>query len=481
MAPSIPFFLLLPLFLSSLPPSIQQNLSFSIDDSPWRPDQVGRILVSPNSTFAAGFQSIPDSSQSYIFSIWYQSDSNRTILWSLNGDQPVNQSASLIVTPSGALQLNGPTGQNLWRDAIGRSNDSKLLLNEDGSLVFDNWTSFDYPTDTILPNQPFLRNKTTLIARRDLNSYAKGSYMFFDAKILTFNSSDKYWPGDDGNGFRNLTKDGVILRDNGNLITADANSNRNRRLTLDVDGNLRIYSLDRNSSSWTVVWQAVQELCTIHGSCGPNFICMSNGFDSRTCVCPVGFKMVGPACERKIELQVDRRRSKFLRLDFVNFTGGANQTDLKAPNFTTCESGCLANSRCLGFATKFNGNQYCVHQIDRLLNGYWSPGSEVAMFLRVDESEPDESNFTGMTTMLETICPANISLPFPPKESNAERRNLAIICSLFAVELISGVLSFWAFLRKYSKYRDMALILTCVDSFPEVARVGRPLFQRRNE
>ncbi|KAF6175890.1 hypothetical protein GIB67_003378 [Kingdonia uniflora] len=64
-----------------------------------------------------------------------------------------------------------------------------------------------------------------------------------------------------------------------------------------------------------------------------------------------------------------------------------------------------------------------------------------------------------MTSMLDMLCPVIISLPLPPKESKATTRNLAIICSLFAIELISSVLAFWTFLKKYIKYRDMARTL----------------------
>ena len=73
----------------------------------------------------------------------------------------------------------------------------------------------------------------------------------------------------------------------------------------------------------------------------------------------------------------------------------------------------------------------------------------------IDKSETDETNFIGMTNLLETTCPVNISLPLPPEESKTTRRNMAIVCILFALELISGVGFFWGFV----KYRDMAQTL----------------------
>ncbi|KAL6001254.1 hypothetical protein ACLOJK_006986 [Asimina triloba] len=450
-------FLLLPFFLSFPQLSAQQNLanSFSINNSPWLPEQTDRNLVSPNSIFAAGFHPVPATPQLFVFSIWYRR-ANRTVVWSLNGDDPVNASASLNITAGGALQLNGSTGKNLWHAAAGGgSNASRLVLQENGSLVFGNWTSFDFPTDTILPNQPFL-NGTTLTSRRDKNSYARGNYRFEDAKTLVFNQSDGYWDAEERSPFKALNGGGVITQENQKtMIAADVNSVVSRRLTLDIDGNLRLYSLDPASGAWKIVWQAIQELCKIHGSCGPNFVCTNNGSDAKTCSCPAGFQITANGgCDRKIKLSTaDPSSSRFLRMDFVKFDTGRDLQDL---NLTTCQARCLADRRCRGFAARFDGEQYCGHYIDGLMNGYWSPGSGTASFVRVDRSEREESNFTGMTTLLETVCPVNISLPFPPKESNAERRNLAIICSLFAVELISGVLSFWAFLRRYSKYRDMA-------------------------
>ncbi|XXG53624.1 hypothetical protein AAC387_Pa03g1692 [Persea americana] len=444
------------LILSSLPkPSHPQQIltSFNISNSPWRPSQQ-RVLSSLNSTFAAGFRSLSTSPNAYIFAVWFQNDNDKTVVWSINRNSPVGPMSPLVVTASGSLFLNDSTGENLWQ---GATNGSRLVLGEDGNLVFGNWESFNSPTDTFLPTQNMSSNGNSLVlkSRKDLGSYAEGRFEFTEGNSLIFNSTDVYWSSD--YTLEILTSEGVIKESNGNTrISADVGDIRLRRLTLDIDGNLRVYSL-QSSGSWVMVWQAIQELCQIHGSCGPNFVCTSNGSNTTRCICPPGFQTTNDgACERKIKLREDPKESKFLRLDYVNFTGGANQTDLKARNFNECQSWCRNNFRCLGFAVKFDGKRYCVHQIDRLLYGYWSPGSEVAMFLRVDLEEKDQSNFTGMNSMLETVCPVKISLPLPPKESKAEKRNLAIICSLFAIELIIGVLSFWAFLRKYSKYRDMA-------------------------
>ncbi|XP_007045501.2 PREDICTED: G-type lectin S-receptor-like serine/threonine-protein kinase At1g34300 [Theobroma cacao] len=443
------------LLLSNPSPSLsQQNHSFSSSDFPWLPTQ-NRILLSPNRDFAAGFMQIPSSSNHYTFSIWYYNISgNRTTVWSAKTNSTIDRTSSLVISNTSELRLINSAGGTLWPEpaAIGNPN-STLVLKDEGNLVYGTWQSFDYPTDTILPNQTLkAKNGTAMQSKND-------KFIFQNSKILVFNSSE-YWNID--NAFQKLDENGRVLQDNGaTLVSSDfGEPNRLRRLTLDNDGNLRIYSFGSEAGEWEVVWQAVQEMCTVHGTCGPNAICMNDASNSdpTSCVCPPGFRKRANdnnSCEIKIPLR-NPGNTKFLQLDYVNFSGSSDQSNLNVKNFSMCQSRCLANPNCLGFGFKYDGKGSCVLQIDRLLYGYWSPGTESAFFLRVDKSETDRSNFTGMTSLLETTCPVNIRLPLPPDESNTTTRNIVIICTLFAAELISGVLFFWAFLKKYIKYRDMA-------------------------
>ncbi|XP_062113291.1 G-type lectin S-receptor-like serine/threonine-protein kinase At1g34300 [Humulus lupulus] len=429
--------------------------SFSSSNSPWRPSS-NQTLISPNSTFAAGFK---PGLNGFTFSIWYLNVTGTDVVWSTdkNGSSFLSSSAVLSISSTGELRLqNSSSGANLWPgNATGNLN-TTLTLGGDGNLVFGNWESFKFPTDTILPNQNI--TNTELVSRN-------GKFRFQKAINLVFNSSDRYWTAN--NAFVKLDSDGKMEQANsGSLITSDFGPNLKRRLTLDDDGNLRIYGFDPDLREWTEVWHATHELCTIHGSCGPNSICTSDGSNSSSCVCPPGF-LPGAGgdpkkgCERKIRLR-DMKKTKFIRLDYVNFTA-SNEVSLSgAANLSDCELNCTRSMNCLGFMLKYDGRGSCFLKNDDnglLVNGYWSPGTESAMFLRVDQSETDQSNFKGMTEILETTCPIKIELPLPPDESNSTTRNIVIICTLFAAELISGALFFWAFLKKYVKYRDMARTL----------------------
>ncbi|KAJ4960802.1 hypothetical protein NE237_020712 [Protea cynaroides] len=448
------FLPLISLLISSISPLIAQQQqqehklsSFSTSDSPWSP-AMNQTLVSTNSTFAAGFRSLPTSPQLYIFSVWCLGSRDKTIIWSLNGTitSPVNQSSSLVITPAGILQLNDSTGNNLWQPtAFGDPKQTKLVLGEDGNLVFGNWSSFNYPTDTVLSNQAF--DGRILVSKN-------GKYLFRNNQDLVFNSSnvyETYSPGQIGRLNSNGTF--TIINSGSVPVMADLGSVRLRRMTLDNDGNLRVYSLRSRSGTWRIVWQVIQELCTINGVCGPNYICMPNGTISTFCVCPSGFEEQNGICQRRIPLTP--ADSKFLRLDFVTFH--ADQY-LQASNFTSCKDGCLANSSCLAYAVQFDGQKFCMHY-QSLLYGYWSPGPEVTTFLRVSNSETAISNFTGMTSKVNTICTTVISLPVPPDQSQTTARNIAILTTVYFIEFIVGFFCFWAFLKKYLKYQDMAWTL----------------------
>ncbi|KAL9243477.1 hypothetical protein vseg_017360 [Gypsophila vaccaria] len=431
---------------------------FSIQTSPWKPTQ-NITLSSPTSTFTAGFHPLTPRSKLYVFVVWYTSISNDdAVVWSTRWDTPVYQTGSLIITSKGELRLtNGSSssGQNPWPGPAptGMKNSTRLSLGDDGNLVFGSWDSFQHPTDTILPAQNI--NDTTLTSRNN-------KFQFTGSKSLVFNVSDTYWSS--VNAFMSLGIDGKLLLDGGAapLLTSDFGQNKTRKLVLGNDGNLRVLSYDMKNGEWVTVWLAVLDMCQVHGLCGPGYVCYSDGssLSGYECVCPPGFKRSSNSdfCENKIPI-IDQQKSQFLRLDYVNYSGGSNQTELKVPNFAECQSKCLSNPKCLGFGFKYDGSGYCVLQLDKLLNGNWNPVTITAFYLRVDKSETDSSNFTGMSEVLSTTCPVQISLPVPPKDSNETARNIMIIVALFTFEIASGVLLFRAFLKRYVKYRDMAQTL----------------------
>eukprot|EP00253_Pinus_taeda_P018480 PITA_18480 len=458
----------------------------------WTPGN-NTYLVSPNGTFCAGFYNV--SSNNYAFAVWYANDPQRTVAWMANRNHLVGYNSSLTLQ-NGNLTLSDSDAQGrIWTAPINTSNGTDvgmgLVLLESGNLVFSTtknihvWQSFDSPTFTLLPTQNFSQT-SRLVSTKNDSTFASGVYIFFASQAngqtpsLYYNEigsdqPDLYWTNTAFSLDLSLSEDGILISPiNTNILMASDSRDPVRplrRLTLDHDGNLRIYSWKGNSSSsWEVVWEAVQERCQIKGTCGDNAICKTPEFnDSILCQCPPGFLpniTDSRSCQRIVQFPQSLCTSnyqsvdyQFIPVDYVNFSGAGNQTIMYGVRLDDCMSACLKNCTCLGFSNKLEGSGYCVHHFNRLLNGYWSPDSQVRTYLKLSAKEKNVSNentYTGMLSVAENVCDAGFSLPFPPNDSDHTTRDLIIICSVFGIELFCGVLAFWIFLRQYSKFRDSA-------------------------
>ncbi|GLJ12286.1 hypothetical protein SUGI_0188080 [Cryptomeria japonica] len=438
-----------------------------------------KYLVSPNGVFCAGFYSL--SASGYAFAVWYANDSERTMAWMANSTSLVGTNSSLILK-NGSFSIVDENGQIAWNRNVSNSSAMDLTLQDSGNLVLNSsqsqpaWQSFSSPTDTLLPNQT-LSKVGILVSRLANGSYSSGNdyyYLAFDdqSRISLYYKKEEqegltpksYWNSEgtftdlslDDNGFLNTTSVLIMASDRGE-------ANRLRRLVIESDGKLRIYSRNMNSPSpsWVLVWEAVLEYCKIHGSCGENAVCKVNQKWNTTCECPPGFDR-NPVDNRSCRAITDIKDSSnvtFVPLDYVNFDG--LNTSTKEPGairLQDCIDNCTKDSGCMGFTHNLDSGN-CVYQLGQLINGYWSPEAHMRMYLKVTASGSEASNpFDGLFSIVENVCPSLIKLAFPPKDSDHTTRDLAIICSLFGVELLCGVLAFWAFLRKYSRFRDIARI-----------------------
>lgn len=70
------------------------------------------------------------------------------------------------------------------------------------------------------------------------------------------------------------------------LVVSDEGPGTKRRLTLDPDGNLRVYSLNSRDGIWSISWIAMLQPCIIHGLCGQYGICHYS--PTPKCSCPPG-------------------------------------------------------------------------------------------------------------------------------------------------------------------------------------------------
>ena len=240
------------------------------------------IVSSPKPTITAGFYAVGHNA--FCFAIWYTNSPN-TLVWIANRDHPVNgKRSTLSLLKSGNLDLTDAAQFQVWStNTTGTSKQMRLHLYDNGNLVLlkdssDNavlWESFDFPTDTLLPNQP-LRGSTNLVSSRSGSNYSSGFYkLFFDFEnVLRLmyqgpRVSSVFRPTAwlQNNNFGNVNGrstfndsrvavlddlGAVLSSDNFTFRTSDYGTVLQRRLTLDHDGNVRVYSMIDGEEKWVV-------------------------------------------------------------------------------------------------------------------------------------------------------------------------------------------------------------------------------------
>ncbi|KAJ9674315.1 hypothetical protein PVL29_023708 [Vitis rotundifolia] len=409
--------LLLTLLLSyPLPLSTLDSLSQGSFLSVGKPEQV---LISQSGIFSAGLYPVGDNA--YCLAIWFTKpsyDGKHAVVWMANRNQPVNGNFSkLSLLKSGDLILTDAGRFIVWTIKTVGISPVQLHLFNTGNLVLRTsdgviqWQSFDSPTDTLLPHQPLTRN-TRLVSSRTKTSFFSGFYkLYFDNNnvlSLVFdgpNVSSVYWPPSwlvswkAGRSAYNSSRIALLdyfgyfsSSDDFKFQSSDFGERVQRRLTLDIDGNLRLYSFEEERNKWVVTWQAITEQCTVHGICGPNSVCtyVPGSGSGRRCSCIPGYEVKNRTdrtygCIQKFNLSGNSQKVGFLLLPHVEFYGYDYDCYL---NYTLqmCEKLCLELGDCIGFQYKYESDVHICYPKRMLLNGYRSPSFEGHIYLKLPKA-----------------------------------------------------------------------------------------------
>ncbi|KAG5524947.1 hypothetical protein RHGRI_031585 [Rhododendron griersonianum] len=292
---------------------------------------VSSVDISPGSTLYASNPTQTWTSPNKNFSLGFISDGPAYFaavtcdgipVWkagcSESGGGAADSSASLRFQANGNLRLvNGSSGSVVWH-------------------TVSVWSTFDNPTDTILPSQNFAINK---VLRSGLYSF---SLLSSGNLALRWNNYIVYWSLglDSSSDSINLTSPSLSLESNGTLSVFDLSLSSPvvmayssdhaegtdilRFLRLDNDGNLRIYSSSKGSGKITERWAAVANQCLVFGYCGDMGVCSYND-SGPTCGCP--FQNFDPidldnrrkGCRRRVEIEDCPGRETMLQLDHTTF------------------------------------------------------------------------------------------------------------------------------------------------------------------
>ncbi|KAJ8568135.1 hypothetical protein K7X08_020857 [Anisodus acutangulus] len=405
-------FLVAPISSSSIISSLSKGSSLSTSQE--------TVISSPNGDYAAGFHTV--GANAYSFAIWFSNlvgdDKNFTIVWMANRDKPVNgRHSRLSLTKSGNLVLIDAGQCTVWQTETQSNASVELELLDNGNLVLTAshdksiiWQSFDTPTDTLLPGQA-LTKTSKLVSLRSSTNYSSGFYklQFADNNVLQLlydglEMSGVYWPPtwltsrEANRSTYNNSKIAVLDRlgqfnstDNFNFKTADHGEVGNqRRLTLDIDGNIRVYSLNKQRTNWEVSWQLRWQPCVIHGLCGPNSLCTYSHDSGRKCTCLQHHKMKNVTdwsygCEPEFKLSCpDSNMVDFVHLHHVEFFG-YDVMDYRNVTLEQCKQNCLDNCDCKGIQFNFETKDgvYTCYLKTLLFNGYRSPSWKNSVYIKL--------------------------------------------------------------------------------------------------
>ncbi|TQD94486.1 hypothetical protein C1H46_019907 [Malus baccata] len=437
------------------------------------------FLTSTDESFTCGFYGV--GTNAFWFSIWFAKSIDRAVVWTANRDRPVNGLGSrLSLRRDGAMVLTDVDGTAVWGTEVNSSSsraDTAVLL-DSGNLVLKDkrakvlWQSFDFPTHTLLPNQPFIKSKK-LISTLGKGTFGTGyfSFSFDNDNVLKLmfdgpDTSSLYWPDPDYNVFAggrtNYNSSRVAVLDElGNFLSSDelqftasdAGSSAKRRLTMDYDGNLRLYSLESTTGLWVVTWEAMTELCKVHGICGRNGICINT--PQPKCSCAPGYEVADTSdwkegCKPMFNRSYLRSQQvKFVQIEQVDFYGfDLNYSE--RTTFENCTNLCLDDFRCEGFSYRITEAK-CFTK-SALFNGYKSPNFPGSMYIRlplsVKTSLPVNLNASN-------TCRKNVTKVVPSMYGSTARRVKWVYMYWFAfaigaLEVLFIASAWWLLFRRHS-------------------------------
>ncbi|KAK4759198.1 hypothetical protein SAY87_022329 [Trapa incisa] len=379
-----------------------------------------QILVSSNDVFKLGFFSLDNIS--WYLGIWYKNIPETTYVWVANRDTPlknINSSSSavalrigdrgnhLVIVRDGGgsnsaaapvlWSSNWTTAANPTSPVAQLLDSGNLVIREAGNKQSIFWQSFDFPTDTLLPDAKLgwdLKSGLNkyLTSWKSITDPSTGDYTFklnyrgFPECFLESREEVTYrsgpWNGIRFSGVPEMKStqriDFTFMFNNHEVYYAyHVNNTRSliSRLTLNSTGSLQRMTWIEDTQTWSLFWYAPKDQCDSYRECGPYGICDTNS--SPVCNCTLGFTPKNPqawglregseGCVRQTAL--DCTTDGFLTMKGMKLPDSTSAYVDKTMTLKECHVACKSNCSCTAFSSAniSNGAAGCVMWTDRLL------------------------------------------------------------------------------------------------------------------
>ncbi|KAF5450933.1 hypothetical protein F2P56_031242 [Juglans regia] len=347
----------------------------------------GQTLISKEKNFSIGFFSPANSNYRYL-GIWFAKVTEQTLVWVANRNDPFNDSSGVLsINQDGNLILHDSFNRSLWSTNVsvqGQTSTTAQLL-DSGNLVLvqENnknviWQSFDYPTDTLLPNMSLGLNRRTELDRfltswksRDdprtgdciykLNLTEAPQFFLYKGSIPYWRTGPWPWRSSaiKSNYKVNYINNGDEISfkyffDDSAIIT---------RLVVDNSRLLQQFVWNDGEHRWKEFWSAPIYRCDKYGQCGAYSICNPDDIDFE-CSCLPGYEPKSPrqwylregseGCVRKKSgLSMCGNGEGFVKMERVKapFSPIASQMYLSMMSYEACKQACLRNCSCTAFTS----------------------------------------------------------------------------------------------------------------------------------
>nr|VUE13620.1 At421370-like [Capsella orientalis] len=348
-----------------------------------------RTIVSPNGVFELGFFETASNSRWYL-GIWYKKVPERTYVWVANRDNPFSTSIGTLKISEANLVLHDHSNTIVW--STNRTGDTRSpvvaeLLDTGNFVVRESsnkndldrflWQSFDFPTDTLLPQMKLgwdlkTRLNRYLISWKSPNDPSSGYYSYklelqgLPEFFLSYKDSPMHrsgpWDGIRFNGIpekQQLTYMVYNFTENEEEVAytfSMTNQSILSRLTVSSSGTFDRFTWVPPSWQWNTVWSSPKDECDLYKICGPYSYCDVN--TSPRCNCIQGFDPKNQeqwdlsngvsGCVRRTRLSC--REKRFLRLKKMKLPVTMDAIVDRKIGKKECKKRCLTNCNCTAYA-----------------------------------------------------------------------------------------------------------------------------------
>ncbi|KAF3533454.1 hypothetical protein DY000_02037648 [Brassica cretica] len=350
-----------------------------------------KTISSPGNIFELGFFK-PSSSSRWYLGIWYKAISKRTYVWVANRDHPLSTSTGTLKISDSNLVVVDGSDTAVWSTNLTGGGDvrspvvAELLDNGNFVLRDSNnndpdvvlWQSFDFPTDTLLPEMKLGWDLKTGFNRflrswKSPDDPSSGDYSFkletrgFPEAFLWNKASQVYrsgpWNGIRFSGVPEMQPFDYIEF---NFTTSNqevtysfhiTKDNMYSRLSLSSTGSLQRFTWIEAIQNWNQFWYAPKDQCDEYKECGTYGYCDSNTYP--VCNCMRGFEPRNPqawglrdgsdGCVRKTALSCNGGDG-FVRLKKMKLPDTAATSVDRGIGIKECEEKCKSDCNCTAFA-----------------------------------------------------------------------------------------------------------------------------------